>query len=489
MSNTANTALVIGGGHNGLVAACYLAKAGRKVTLLEARPVLGGLAGLEDLAGVAAPVAAHLSYALSPRVLRELGLAVPLQAVASFALDGKGGALALDGAKEAAALRRQLLKFSATLAPFQEMPPPALIPKSWREKLRLARLGLRLRLLGRQQMNEFLRMGLMPVQDVLDDTLDNDLLKGALANEALMGSFLAPRSPGGVLAWLYRLAGEAGGAGPLSLPLGGMGAIVTALETKARALGVEIRTGAAVTAINSDGDKVTGVTLAEGQRLDAGLVLSSLDLKATLLRLCQPDVIDAGLRRRAKHHRAKGLVAKFDLLLSSAPRFAGVAAALPQRLVYAPSLAFLEESFDHAKYGELAAALPLEILLSDAGAGRVLVSVLVNAVPAEADAAQLQARLLLQLESLAPGLEASVVAKRLRRPADFARDFGVQGGHWHHGEITIDQFFMMRPVAGATQYRLPLEGLFLCGAAAHPGGNVTGLPGRNSALVALKGRG
>lgn len=478
------TAIVIGGGHNGLVAAITLAKAGRQVTLIEARPSLGGLAGVEDLAGIEVPVAAHLAYGFSPKVAKALGLSIAAPALKSFALDGKGGALALDGVPEAAALREKLLRFAGTLAPFQELPPPSLVPKTWREKLTLARLGLRLRLLGAKQMSEFLRMALMPVQDVLDDELQNDLLKGALANEALLGSYLAPRSPGGVLAWLYRLAGEASGAAPLA-PL--TGDLLRQLESKARAAGVTILCGVAVSAIDNDGQSVSGVTLADGRKLDAGLILSSLDVKATLLGLLSPDRVEIGLRRAAKHHRAKGLVGKLDLIADGAVTFSGAGGEGVQRLIHAPSLSFIEEAFDHAKYGDLAPAFPLEIVRRPLE-GKTHLSILINHVPAEADGEEVTRRVLVQLEKLAPGLGAKITAQRLSRPGDFARSFGVAGGHWHHGEITIDQFFMMRPIPGIARYRLPLRGLYLAGAAAHPGGNVTGLPGWNAARAALRGK-
>lgn len=481
--------IIIGGGHNGLVAAATLAKAGRKTLVLEAQEHLGGLAATRPLGGLQVPLAAHLLYALHPGVERSLGLSLDYvtRALPTRALSAEGRSLTV----EATELEQRLLRFAGALAPFRERPPPRPVGGGWADRVTLLKLGLALRRLGRTEMREFLRIALLNVYDLLNDHLDDELLKAALAWDALLGTHLAPRSPGGVLAWLYRLSGRAGGAAPLAYPKGGVGALVEALAGAARKAGAEIRTAAPVARILVSEDRATGVLLADGQEIAAAQVLSSADPKRTFLEFVGPPLLETGFVRQAKHIRARGLVGKLDLILEELPE------GLPgkERLLLVDSLDALEEIYDGAKYGDTPPALAAEILVPTAlegRSGRQHLSALLTYLPThpkaglEAARAEAQAAALRLLDSRFPGLSSRVAESDLRLPGDYEAQLGLTGGDWHQGETTIEQLFLLRPLAGASQYRTPIQGLYLCGAGAHPGGHVTGLPGRNAAAVVLE---
>ncbi len=264
--------------------------------------------------------------------------------------------------------------------------------------------------------------------------------------------------------------------------------------------GVAIRTGAAVERILVSEDRAAGVVLQSGEQLQADCVISNADPKTTFLRLLGSEYLDTGFVRRVKHLRARGLAAKLHLALDRLPQFTGVdAGALRGRLLVAPSLEYIERAFNHAKYGEFSAAPILEITVPSvadstlAPAGKHVLSAVVQYVPYELAAGsweqekeRLTDLLISMLERHAPGLRESVQAAELLTPADIEREFRISGGHWHHAELALDQFLMVRPVPGAAQYGTPLEGLYLCGAGAHPGGGVMGVAGRNAARQVLK---
>ncbi len=503
--------VVIGGGHNGLVAAARLAKAGRRTLLLEAGERLGGLAGARLLDGVEIPAAAHLVYALHPAVERGLdlqrhGLAWTHRHLPTTALDpanravtlGAEGASGVSTADAAAwaALEQRLLRFAGALAPLRETAPPRLVGGGWGDRWALMKLGLTLRRLGKTELREFLRVVLLNAADILNDGLEDPLLKAALAWDALVGTHLAPRSPGGVLAWLYRLSGRAGGAAPLALPRGGVPGLVAALAASAKASGAELRTAAPVARILADADRVGGVVLASGEEIAAKAILCTTDPKRTFLEFLGPAQLDTGFQRAVRHIRARGQVAKLDLLARDLPP-ALAEAGRKGRILLLESLDRMEESFDAAKYGDAPVQLGAELLLptllgaTEAG-GRQHLSLLLTYAPtapragAEATRAAIQAQALALLDQRFPGTSAAVSASSLLLPGDLAAAQGVTGGDWHHGETTIEQLFTLRPVAAASRYRAPLGGLYLGGAGAHPGGHVTGLPGWNAAAALLE---
>jgi phytoene dehydrogenase-like protein len=357
-------------------------------------------------------------------------------------------------------------------------------------------MGWRIRRLGRHDMRELLRIGGMSVYDLLQDNFDSPLLQGALGLDAVLGTNFGPRSPGSVFTLLYRLAAAFGGS--TAQPTGGLGALSTALEKAALAAGVTIRTAAPVRRIVVQEHRAAGVTLESGETIAADVVVSNADPKATFLRLLGPEFLDTGFVRRVSHLRTTGLAAKLHLALDALPDFTGVTTAdLGGRLLISPSLDYLERAFNHSKYGEFSSAPALEVTIptvNDPGlapAGKHVVSAVVQYAPYtlakgwDAGRQALADIAIATLERYAPGLRQSISAVQLLAPPDIEREFRITGGHWHHSELALDQFFMVRPVPGAAQYQSPVDGLYLCGAGCHPGGGVMGTAGRNAARQVL----
>ncbi|HEY3730766.1 MAG TPA: NAD(P)/FAD-dependent oxidoreductase [Steroidobacteraceae bacterium] len=510
--------IIVGGGHNGLVCAAYLARARRSVLVLEAADQVGGAAVTREFApGFKVSACAHLLHLMPGSLMRELGLDarglrmaaahLPSTAIAAdqapLALDPSDcSGLAARCAADAAAYpryRQRLQRLGAALQPVLEATPPRLGTASWQDRWSWLRLGWRIRRLGRRDMRELLRIGGMCVQDLLDEQFDTPLLKGALGFDAVLGANLGPRSPGSVLPLLYRTAAEARSGSALAQPAGGIGAVSQALAAAVFAAGGQIRTGALVERILVNEDRVAGVVLASGERIAARQVISNADPKTTFLKLLGSEHLDTGFVRRVTGLRAGGVTAKLHLALGRLPQFTGVAPqALLGRLLLAPSLAYIERAFNHAKYGEFSAQPIIEVTVpsvSDPGlapAGKHVLSALVQYAPYQLLAGWQHERvrftqlIIDTLEQCAPGLRAGIEAAELLTPMDIEREFRINGGHWHHAELALDQFFMVRPVPGAAQYHTPMSGLYLCGAGCHPGGGVMGLAGRNAARQLLR---
>lgn len=512
-------AVVVGAGHNGLVAACVLAKSGRRVALVEAEAEPGGaMRGEEFSPGFRSPGLAHVLNLLHPEViaaldLRTHGLALGEPAPTAV-LDAQNGPVILHGgygeraegisASEAAAwgeLRGRLIRQAGVLKPFLLREPPALGRLSAGDKAFLGSVLLSLRRLGREEMREFLRMALMNVHDVAEEHLSDDRLKGLLAFDATLGVHLGPRSPTSLLGLYYRLAGEAAGvAGGLVIPRGGMGAVIAALVRSAEAAGVALRLNAAARRIPLEDGRAAGVVLADGSELKAGLVLSAINPRTTFFDLVGAPHLDIGFVRKVGAIRMNGAAAKLHLALDGVPVFAGLSAAhLRGRIVIAPSSDEVERAFNPSKYGDFAREPVMEITLPSladpalAPPGAAVLSAVLQFAPcrlrggwtAARKAAFLEAGLGV-LERHAPGLRALVRATELLTPADIERRYHMPGGHWHHGELQADGMLFSRPVAGGSGYGTPVEGFYLCGAGAHPGGGVSGLPGLVAAREAIR---
>lgn len=515
-------AIVVGGGHNGLVAAGLLAKAGKKVVLVEAGDRLGGAAVTEEFhPGFRASTVAHLVERLDEGVVQRLelerhGLAYAAATIPTTII-GAGAPLTLPGDLRAAvaglppgeaeawpALVAKLFRFAEVLKPFLAAVPPRLKgggPADW---LTLGKLGLGVRRLGRDDMREFLRMVLMNVADVVEEDLTDERLKAVFAFDAVRGTALGPRSPNSLMALYWRLAAGANGiGGALALPKGGMGGVVAALAAAARAAGVTIRTSAPVERILVEGGRAVGVALAGGEEIRAPVVASAANPVATLMRLVGPAHLDIGLVRRLRSVRSRGNVARVLLALDGPPPFAGLGEAeLRGRILALRSLDALEAAFDAAKYGAFSPEPALEITIPSltdpalAPPGGHVVSISALYAPAvlkdgwnAASRAGLLAAVTAVLERVAPGIGARVVGSEVLAPPDIEARFGIPGGHWHHGELAIDQMFMLRPVPALAQYATPVEGLYLCGAGSHPGGGVSGLPAMNAVGRILAARG
>ncbi len=518
MTSNRYDCVVVGGGHNGLVCATYLARGGRSVLVLEAAGEVGGAAVTREFApGFRVSACAHLLHSMSGALIRDLrleehGLKFSARQMPTFALSPEGGSIALgatnvtssDGrlesgvtVEDAAAFPRYvglLNRLAQALRPMLEAVPPRLGTDAWSDQRSLLQLGWQIRRLGRQDMRELLRIGGMNVYDLLKEYFESPVLQGALGFDAVLGSNFGPRSPGSVFTLLYRLAGAQDGQ--LSQPQGGLGALSRALAAAASSAGAEVRTSAPVERIVVRDHRAAGVVLSSGETISADNVISNVDPQATFLRLLGPEYLDAGFTRRVSHLRTRGLTAKLHLALEDLPKFTGVSAdALSGRLLISPSLEYLERAFNHSKYGEFSTAPAIEITLPTlndptlAPGGKHVLSAVVQYAPHtlkagwEAGRRQFADAIIDTLGQYAPGMR--IISEQLLTPADIEKEFRITGGHWHHAELAFDQFFMMRPVPGAAQYRTPVDGLYLCGAGCHPGGGVMGTAGRNAARRVL----
>ena len=505
--------VIIGAGHNGLAAAATLAKSGKRVCVLERASEIGGMARNYEIApGVIAPHIAHLLYNFNRTVAKELGIAekVETQTVSTIALSPGGKHIEIaDGAlryadgtahPNAAAyleIRRKAEKFGQLLAPLALRSPPDLSQglslAGAGEAAAIAKLGLRLKMFGKKDMREFLRIVLSNIYDLALDEMPDGEIAGLLAADAVWGAWAGPRSPGTVFSLMYRYAY---GADPL-LPKGGAGAVVDMLVEAASTRGVETRTGVGVTNVKIEDDTVTGVILEDGSEISARAVMSSIGAFASM-QLAGTEHFDIEAVRRLRNIRAKGMTAKVNMVLASAPAINGLSAdQMSGRFVIAPSANYVERAFNKAKYGEMATAPVIEFILSPivnaSAEGAYILSAIVQYIPYhlkggwdEASRKQLTEIMVETLSRYIPDLRENIRHTNALSPADIERETGTPGGHWHHGEMSTDQLLTVRPVNGMSRYAFGVKGYYLCGAGAHPGGGVSGAAGRNSALQLLK---
>jgi phytoene dehydrogenase-like protein len=509
--------LIVGAGHNGLACAIELARRGRSVLVLEAADRVGGAAVTREFAsGFKVSAAAHLLHGLSEQRVRDLdlekhGLRFSARRMATVALNESGPPVVFSNgavrgvssqdAAEFARFSRRMSRFARLLARVNDTLPFRVSFASWRDRIDALKLALRIRTLGRSDMRQLLRIAAMNAYDLVSDSFDSNLMKGTLGFDATLGAEHGARAPGTVLTLLHRWAGQVdSGALGIAQPAGGMGALTQAMARAAESAGARIRTGARVQRILVQGDRAAGVVLDSGETVEAGSVISNADPKTTFLDLLSREHLDTDFVRRVSRFRSKGLVAKLHLALDGLPGFNGVeATALGSRLLVSPCLDYLELAFNPSKYREVPARPALEITVptvNDPGlapAGRHVMSIHVMFVPYDlgADPVGARARLLNNvletLERYSPGLSKRIIDSELLTPADLEREFRISGGHWHHGALALDQFFITRPVPGATRYATPLPGLYLCGAGCHPGGGVMAVAGRNAALKVIAG--
>ncbi|MEM6512060.1 MAG: NAD(P)/FAD-dependent oxidoreductase [Pseudomonadota bacterium] len=498
-------AIVIGAGHNGLVCAIRLAQSGKRVLLLEAANRVGGLAVTEEFHdGFWVSTGAQLLHQLQPAVMKAIGVRVPsvVERMATVVLAEDGDHVRLldndvsgPASGEAAAFA-EFRQLGLRLARFLNQQFLRRPPRFDGDTRRLARLGLGLRLLGKADMRELLRLVGQNMHDEVNARFSHPLLKAAVCLDAVTGTHTGPRSPGSVVTWLHRLAGQ---DGAVSQPAGGVGAVSEALAARAVKLGVELRTGQPVDRIVVDNGRVAGVE-SGGERFESWTVISNADPKTTVQRLVGERHFETSYLKRIHHYRSDGNVAKLHLALDGLPEAAGLDDTdFQSRLLIAPGEDAIEAAFNPAKYGEFSADPVMEISLPSAAddrcapEGQHVLSAIVQYAPYRLaggwtdDARDRFTDLCLQtLSRYFPDISRRVVALELMTPVDIEHRFGVYGGHWHHGEIGLDQFMFTRPVVGASQYRQPLDGLWLCGAGTHPGGGVSGAPGYNAAEAILE---
>ena len=533
--------VVIGGGVNGLTCAALLGKRGLRTVLIEQDNDLGGCATEGEIApGFRAPRLAHSTGPIRRDVVEELqllthGLRFGNSSIDVCALSEDGRALVLshDAAKTASALRewspkdaeawpaftqsaRRIAQVTGTLLMHT---PPSVDDTSARDLWSLMRTVSAFRGLPKADQWQLLRWGPMAVADLVSEQFETELVRATLAADGVFGAMLGPWSAGSGLQWLLSASNRTvAWPGGMSVA-GGPAAFVRALVKAAERFGVKTMVGTAVQHIDVSGDRAISVTLAGGDRVGARAVVSAIHPKRTFLCLCDADHLPPEFSWRMKHYRSHGTLAKVNLALSALPAFRGATHdLLASRVRLAPGLDYLERAFDHAKYGRFSPEPWIEFTipsLSDptlAPDGAHVLSAYVQFAPyalaAEGGGPPSLVRsragcgatgsedgsrpwdeqrdrfgdtVVNTLERYAPGLRPLVVAREVLTPLDFERGWGLEGGHIFHGELSLDQFFAMRPLLGYGQYRTPIRGLYLCGSGSHPGTGLTGGSGANAA--------
>jgi phytoene dehydrogenase-like protein len=516
-------AVVVGAGHNGMVAAAYLAKAGRRVLVLERRERVGGICDTVQIGeGSRAPGIVHTVGRLRRSVVDDLelvrhGLVTIQPAVRVLAPQPESPALTLwaDAGRTAEELRarsradanaypefdRRIRSLASFLSYLHAITPPDVKDPSMADALNGLRLGNAFRRLGRRPAREATRAIPMAIADYVAESFETEAVRAAIAARAVQYTAMGPWSAGTTAVLLADSAGNDGGAaGQSTFVRGGPGALAEALASAARAFGAEIRTGAEVASVLTRSHRAYGVALADGQEIGARAVVTALDPKRTLTTLVDPVEIGPHLRWRASNIRTPGAASKVNLALSGLPAFHGVDGPerLGGRIVLAPSIDDLEHAFDASKYGRIGDTPFLEATIPTihdptlAPEGRHVMSVVAQWTPYglregdwDTERDHLADVVVKTMERYAPGLGELVTARQVITPADLEDDYGLTGGHVYHAEPGLDQFFVWRPLLGHARYRLGLPGLYLCGSGAHPGGGVTGAPGANAAREIL----
>jgi phytoene dehydrogenase-like protein len=514
--------LIIGGGHNGLVAAFYLAKAGIDTLVLERRESLGGGALTAELhPGFRVPALTHSTGLLWNEIaaemdLRTRGVEFLPSGVQVFAPDGNGRAIVLHSdmrhtvdalrahspkdADAYPAYREAMTRISSVVASLFTTTPPSIDRPTAGDAWNLLRTGRKFRALGKKDGYRLLRWAPMPVADLMHEWFETDLLGAAIAGAGVSGTMLGPWSAGSALVLLLREAHRRFAVGAQAR--GGPGAIVTAMAEAAREAGAKIRTGAAVERILVRDERVTGVVLSNGEEIKARVVVSAADPKTTFLRLGDPVDLAPDFITKVRNYRSHGTIAKVNLALSMLPAFSGATPdVLSGRIHIGPDVDYLERAFDHAKYGEFSSEPWLDISIPSildpqlAPSGAHVMSMYVHVAPHtlrgmswEAAREPLQKAIMRTLDRFAPGIERLIIAGDLITPEQLEREYGFAGGHVFHGELALDQLLTMRPILGYAQYRGPIAGLYLCSGGTHPGGFFTGASGRNAAREIVRDR-
>jgi phytoene dehydrogenase-like protein len=522
--------IVIGGGHNGLVAAAYLAQAGLKVTVLERRAQVGGAAVTEEFhPGFRNSVAAYAVSLLSPKIIRDLelhrhGLKIVERPLSNFLPlpDGRylkvaPGRTKAEVAKFSARDAERLASYEARLERLTDVlralavqTPPNLatgqgLAANLGALLDTARVGNRLRSLGLEGQRDLVEIFTRSAGEVLDQWFESDPIKAILGFDGIVGTYASPHAAGTAYVLLHHCWGEVNGTrGVWGHAIGGMGAITQAMARACAARGVEIRTGAAVSEILIEKGRAAGV-VASGERIAARAVVSNLHPKLTFEQLVASDALPADFRARIASYRSGSGSFRMNLALSELPSFSALPGSAPAEhhgagIVIAPSLAYMERAWMDARLSGWSSKPIVEMLIpstlddSLAPAGSHVASLFCQHVAPELpdgrswdEAREAVADLMVEtVESYAPGFKRSVIARQILSPLDLERDFGLVGGDIFHGKLSLDQLYSARPVLGHADYRSPIPGLYMCGASTHPGGGVTGAPGLNAAREMIR---
>ena len=516
--------VIIGGGHNGLVTAFYLAKAGYKPLVLERRNQVGGAAITEEFyPGFRASVLAHSAGPLRPEVVRDMQLAkhglkliTPVVDVTALSPDGNALILYRDIERAVQEIARTskseagkyrdfhaaLEKTSRIISKVLTLTPPEISRPSKGDLFGLLQLGRSVRGSGKENTYDLLRWSPMAVADLVAEFFENDLLRAVIAARGIFGTFLGPWSAGTALVLLLRAAADANPAGGNCFAVGGMGAVTQAMVKAAQQAGAEILTEAEVAEIKIKDGAVQGVVLTSGEEIQSRAVISNADPKRTFLKLMDPVLLSPTFTKRLQNYRMNGTVAKVNLALSGWPTFGGLNGntdALSSRIHIGPGIDYLERAFDESKYGNFSRAPYLEIAIpsltdpSLAPSGQHVMSVYMQYAPyklKEANWRDQRAALgdtvIKTIAQYAPDLTGKILHSQVITPLNLEETYGLTGGQIFHGELALDQIFTMRPMLDWARYRTPIENLYLCGSGTHPGTGLTGASGANAAREILR---
>ncbi len=518
-------AVIIGGGHNGLVAAAYLARAGLKVVVLERRHVLGGAAVTEEVfPGFRFSVASYVVSLLRPEIVRELEL--PKHGLEILPLDGTFTPLdddylwrVNDHGRTVRELRRWspsdaeaydeysrlMLEMAQFVKPILSMAPPdagRLNPREW---LPVARLARAFKDLPEEQQAVFVQLMTMSAADFLDQWFETDPLKATMSASGIIGTFQGIRSPGTAYVLLHHYMGEIDGVlRAWGIPRGGTGAVSEAIAGAARSFGAEIRTETAVDHFLTRGDEVAGAVTSTGEEVVGRVTLSSLDPRQTFLRLLPSGLLDAAFLDEVDRYRYRGSSGKVNLALDGLPEFTclpGVGEHLRGAISFSPSIDYMEQAYDDAKAGRFSRRPYIDMVIptlvdpSMAPPGKHVMSCFVQYAPYRLadgddwDDARRDAfgkTVVDTIAERAPNIGDLILHAQVLTPKDIEERFGLSEGNIFQGELSLEQLFFNRPVAGWARYRTPLRNLWMCGSATHPGGGIMGASGRLAAMHVLR---
>ena len=518
--------VIIGGGHNGLVTAFYLAKAGYKPLVLERRAEPGGAAITQEFhPGFRSSILAHAAGPLRPDIVRDMqlekhGLRLITPDVGVVALSPDGRALTLYNdtrkavqeigkfsQKDAAKypdLQASLARVGKVIGEVLMLAPPNLDNPNRGDLWGMLTTGRSIRNLGKKDMYRLLRWGPMAVADLVAEYFDTELLRATIAARGIFGTFLGPWSAGTSLVLLIRGAGDPHPAGSANFAQGGMGSLAETMASAATQAGAEIRSGAEVIEVRVKDGAATSVVLSTGEEISAKAIVSNADPKRTLLKLVDPIHLSPDFVMKLQHYRMPGTVAKVNLALSGLPEFTALkgttdASALSGRIHIGPEIDYLERAFDDSKYGNFSKQPYLEIAIpsvtdpSLAPAGKHVMSIYMQYAPYklkgsdwDRERVALGDTVVRTLAQYAPKLPELILTHQIITPQDLEDTYGLTGGHIFHGELALDQFFTMRPLLDWARYRTPIKNLYLCGSGTHPGAGLTGGSGANAAREILK---
>jgi phytoene dehydrogenase-like protein len=519
-------AVIIGGGHNGLVTAAYLARAGRRVLVLEKRDLLGGCAVTEEIwPGYKVSTGAYLTSLMQERIIRELelerfGYQVDAKDPAFFSVfpDGRHFFMWQDRARTLAEIAKfstrdaeaypayedQLERLSQVVEELLLTIPPQFPPQGIGDAIEYLKLAGRLRGLNTKDIVALVKIFTQSAAEFLDEWFESEQVKVTLATDGVIGANGGPRSPGTAYILLHHcMGGVAGHRGLWGFVRGGMGTVAESIAASARAKGVEIRTGAGVSRVLVRSGRAWAVVLDNGEEIEGGQIASNLDPKITFLQLLHDRDLPADFVAAIRHFRIEGTSCKINLALNGLPEFTSYPGAPGPHhratMHICPSIEYVERAWDDAKYGRPSERPLLELTVPTmydptlAPPGKHIMGIFLQYAPYTLREGTWDEwrepfgnRVISLIEEYAPNIRSIIEHRQVLTPLDLERRFGITGGNIFHGEMSLDQMFVMRPVAGWARYRTPVGGLFLCGSGAHPGGGVMGAPGYNCAREMLK---